>query len=146
MLSAKNRKKFGFISHPKIQFKYAILNSLFVSGIILLSNLLVVYRLRHYADSQGDVEMETALLYNITDFTMQMGFLTFLVAFFITFFSTIIITHRFVGPIVAINRYVDSLIAAKFDENLNLRASDEMHEIAGKLKTLGDRLKTDGRA
>ena len=140
-MSAKNRKTFGFVSHPKIQFKYAILNSLFVSGVILLSNLLVVYRLRNYADNQSDVEMDTALLYNITDFTMQMGFLTFLVSFFITFFSTIIITHRFVGPFISINRYVDSLINSKFDEGLNLRTSDEMHEIAGKLITLGDRLK-----
>lgn len=140
-MSAKNRKTFGFVSHPKIQFKYAILNSLFVSGVILLSNLLVVYRLRNYADNQSDVEMDTALLYNITDFTMQMGFLTFLVSFFITFFSTIIITHRFVGPFISINRYVDSLINSKFDESLTLRTSDEMHEIAGKLITLGDRLK-----
>lgn len=141
-MSAINRKALGFISHPKIQLKYAILNSLFVSGVILLSNLLVVYRLRSYADNQSDIEMDTALLYNITDFTMQMGFLTFLVSFFITFFSTIIITHRFVGPFVSINRFVDSLINAKYDENLTLRTSDEMHEIAGKLKTLGDRLKT----
>jgi len=140
-LSAKNRKTFGFISHPRIQFKYAILNSLFVSGVILLSNLLVVYRLRSYADSQSDIDMDAALLYNVTDFTMQMGFLTFLVSFFITFVSTIVITHRFVGPFIAINRYVDSIISGKFDEGLNLRTSDEMHEIAGKLKTLGDRLK-----
>ena len=140
-MSAKSRKTFGFISHPRIQFKYAILNSLFVSGVILLSNLLVVYRLRNYADSQSDIEMDTALLYNITDFTMQMGFLTFLVSFFITFVSTIVITHRFVGPFISINRYVDSIINGKFDEGLNLRTSDEMHEIAGKLKTLGDRLK-----
>jgi len=140
-LSAKNRKTFGFISHPRIQLKYAILNSLFVSGVILLSNLLVVYRLRNYADSQNDIEMDTALLYNITDFTMQMGFLTFLISFIITFISTIVITHRFVGPFISINRYVDSIIANKFDEELSLRTSDEMHEIAGNLKTLGDRLK-----
>lgn len=139
-MSAKNRKTLGFISHPKIQFKYAFLNSLFVSGVILLSNLLVVYRLRNYADSQSDIEMDTALLYNITDFTMQMGFLTFLVSFFITFFSTIVITHRFVGPFIAINRYVDNLMQSKYDEKINLRTSDEMHEIAGKLNSLGDRL------
>lgn len=140
-MSAKNRKTFGFISHPKIQFKYAILNSLFVSGVILLSNLLVVYRLRNYADSQNDIEMDTVLLYNITDFTMKMGFLTFLISFLITFVSTIVITHRFVGPFISISRYVDGLINSKYDEGLNLRTSDEMHEIAGKLKTLGDRLK-----
>lgn len=140
-MSAKNRKTFGFLSHPKIQLKYAFLNSLFVSGVILLSNLLVVYRLRNYADSQNDLEMDTALLYNITDFTMQMGFLTFLVSFFITFFSTVIITHRFVGPFISINRYVESLMNSKYDEKLNLRTSDEMHEIADKLISLGDRLK-----
>lgn len=140
-MSAKNRKTFGFLSHPQIQLKYAFLNSLFVSGVILLSNLIVVYRLRNYADNQSDVEMDTALLYNVTDFTMQMGFLTFLVAFCITFFSTIIITHRFVGPFISINRYVDSLMNSRFDERLNLRTSDEMHEIAEKLITLGDRLK-----
>ena len=142
-MSAKNRKLFGFLSHPKIQLKYAILNSFFVAGVILLSNLLVVYRLRQHAEGQSDVEMDTTLLFNITDFTMQMGFLTFMVSFFITFFSTIIITHRFVGPFIAINRYVDSLISSKFDDDLNLRTTDEMHEISAKLKTLGDRLKSE---
>lgn len=144
-MSAKHRKTLGLISHPKIQLKYAILNSLFVSGVILLANLLVVYRLRGYADNQSDIEMDTALLYNVTDFTMQMGFITFLVAFLITFFSTIVITHRFVGPFVSISRYVDSLVSSKYDEDLNLRTSDEMHEIAEKLKTLGTRLKSGNK-
>ncbi|MCK6597065.1 MAG: hypothetical protein L6Q37_01770, partial [Bdellovibrionaceae bacterium] len=62
-------------------------------------------------------------------------------AFVVTFFSSLIITHRFVGPFVSINRYVDALINNKFDEPLNLRTSDEMHEISGKLKILGQKLK-----
>lgn len=139
-MSIKNRKAFGFISNRQIQFKYAILNSLFVAGVILLANLVVVYRLRTYAEGQSDIEMDTTLLYNITDFTMKMGFLTFAIAFVITFISTLVITHRFVGPFTAMNRYVDGLIDNKFDVPLNLRSSDEMHEVADKLKTLGQRL------
>jgi hypothetical protein len=46
-----------------------------------------------------------------------------------------------VGPFISINRYVEGLINDKFDEPLNLRTSDEMHEVAGKLKTLGEKLK-----
>jgi hypothetical protein len=142
MMSANNRSSFGFVSNPRVQFKYALLNSLFVSGVIFLTNLIVVYRLRSFAGSQSDYEVDSTLLNNMTDFTLQMGIISFLMAFIVTFFSSLIITHRFVGPFVAINRYVEALIKNKFDEPLNLRTSDEMHEIAGKLKTLGEKLKT----
>lgn len=141
-MSANNRSSFGFVSNPRVQFKYALLNSLFVSGVIFLTNLIVVYRLRSFAGSQSDYEVDSTLLNNMTDFTLQMGIISFLMAFIVTFFSSLIITHRFVGPFVAINRYVEALIKNKFDEPLNLRTSDEMHEIAGKLKTLGEKLKT----
>ena len=141
-MSANNRSSFGFVSNPRVQFKYALLNSLFVSGVIFLTNLIVVYRLRSFAGDQSDYEVDSTLLNNMTDFTLQMGIISFLMAFIVTFFSSLIITHRFVGPFVAINRYVEALIKNKFDEPLNLRTSDEMHEIAGKLKTLGEKLKT----
>lgn len=141
-MSANNRSSFGFVSNPRVQFKYALLNSLFVSGVIFLTNLIVVYQLRSFAGDQSDYEVDSTLLNNMTDFTLQMGIISFLMAFIVTFFSSLIITHRFVGPFVAINRYVEALIKNKFDEPLNLRTSDEMHEIAGKLKTLGEKLKT----
>lgn len=140
-MSRDNRKSFGYISHPKIQFKYAFLNSLFVSGIILLANLIVVYQLRSYAQSQPESESDVAMLLNITDFTLKMGFMTFAVAFLITFFSTLIITHRFVGPFISINRYIESLLKDDFDAKLHLRDSDEVHEVAEKLKSLSVKLK-----
>lgn len=142
MADKSGRNYFGFVSNPKIQFKYAFLNSLFVSGVILLTNLIVVYRLRSFASQQSDTEIDTTFLYNLTDFTIQLGLITFLVSFIVTFFSSLVITHRFVGPFISINRYVDGLINDKFDEPLNLRTSDEMHEVAGKLKTLGEKLKS----
>lgn len=142
IMSADNRNYFGFISNPRIQFKYAILNSLFVSGIILLINLIIVYRLRSFASNQTDLDIDSAFLYNMTDFTIQLGIITFLISFVVTFFTSLIITHRFVGPFISINRYVDALINNKFDEPLNLRTTDEMHEIVAKLKTLGDKLKS----
>lgn len=141
MKDENGRNFFGFVSNPKIQFKYAFLNSLFVSGVILLTNLIVVYRLRSFAGNQGDTEIDTTFLYNMTDFTIQLGLVTFLISFIVTFFSSLVITHRFVGPFISINRYVEGLIHDKFDEPLNLRTSDEMHEVAGKLKTLGEKLK-----
>ncbi|NUM58557.1 MAG: hypothetical protein HUU56_07995 [Bdellovibrionaceae bacterium] len=139
-MSADKRSRFGFVTNPRIQFKYAFLNSLFVAGVILLTNLVVVYRLRSFT-FQSEVEMDNLLLNNIIEFTVQLGIISFLMAFVVTFFSSLIITHRFVGPFVSINRYVDALINNKFDEPLNLRTSDEMHEISGKLKILGQKLK-----
>ena len=139
-MSADKRSRFGFVTNPRIQFKYAFLNSLFVSGVILLTNLVVVYRLRSFT-FQSEVEMDNLLLNNIIEFTVQLGIISFLMAFVVTFFSSLVITHRFVGPFVSINRYVEALINNKFDEPLNLRTSDEMHEISGKLKILGQKLK-----
>lgn len=140
-MASPARNYFGFISNPRIQFKYAILNSLFVSGVILLTNLIIIYQLKSFTSNQGDYEIDTGLLKNMTDFTLQLGIICFLMSFIVTFFSSLIITHRFVGPFIAINRYVEGLINNKYDEPLNLRNTDEMHEIAGKLKILGEKLK-----
>ncbi|MCK6599699.1 MAG: hypothetical protein L6Q37_15140, partial [Bdellovibrionaceae bacterium] len=76
-MSADKRSRFGFVTNPRIQFKYAFLNSLFVAGVILLTNLVVVYRLRSFT-FQSEVEMDNLLLNNIIEFTVQLGIISFL--------------------------------------------------------------------
>lgn len=139
-MSKNSRSVIGFVSKPKQQLKYAFLNSLFISGFILLTNVLVMIRVR----SMGDTNSEfSTLVFDISDLLLQLGLISFLSAFIITFFSTIIITHRFFGPTISIDRYIDSLINKKFDASLNLRSTDEMHDIANKLIILGKELKKE---
>lgn len=138
-MSRNNRSFFGFISRPKAQFKYAILNSLFISGVILLTNIIVVIRLRALSDNSNE---GSTIVFELTDLLIQLGSISFLSSFIITFFSTLVITHRFFGPTISIDRYIDSLINKKYDATLNLRTTDEMHDVAKKLIELGTELKT----
>lgn len=139
-MGKNNRSIYGFLSKPKQQLKYAFLNSLFISGFILLTNVLATLKVRSMGDANNEF---SSLVFDISDLLVHLGLISFLSAFIITFFSTIIITHRFFGPTISIDRYIDSLINKKFDASLNLRNTDEMHEIANKLLTLGSELKKE---
>lgn len=136
-MSKNNRTVWGFVSKPKSQLKYAFLNAFFISGFILLTNVLVVMKIRSLGDDNSEF---STLVFDISDLLIQLGIISFLSAFIITFFSTIVITHRFFGPTIAIDRYIDSLINKKFDASLHLRTTDEMHDTANKLVQLGKEL------
>lgn len=136
-MSKNNRTIWGFVSKPKSQLKYAFLNSFFISGFILLTNIIVVLKIRSMGDDNNEF---STLVFDISDLLIQLGVISFLSAFVLTFFSTIVITHRFFGPTIAIDRYIDSLINKKFDTSLHLRTTDEMHDTANKLLALGKEL------
>lgn len=138
VMSKSNRSIFRFVSKPKEQLKYAFLNALFISGFILLTNIIVMIKVRSMEDINSEF---SSLVFSISDLLLQLGLISFLSSFIITFFSTIIITHRFFGPTISIDRYIDSLINKKFDASLSLRSTDEMHDIANKLVALGNELK-----
>lgn len=59
------------------------------------------------------------------------------------FMYILFLTHRFLGPIVAVSRRLDEMIDGDFDKEFTLRSNDELVEIAEKLNELSHILQTE---
>ena len=70
-----------------------------------------------------------------------------LIIFFIitTILVSVRYTHRIYGPLISINRYLDSLLTGSTPEPLKLRPSDQLHDLATKLNQIGESILTDGQ-
>jgi len=55
-------------------------------------------------------------------------------------------THEIYGPLVSIHRYLDEILGGRAPSPINLRESDQLKDLAGKLNLMAERLVTDNRA
>lgn len=65
-------------------------------------------------------------------------FLTSYVVFI--FWIVFVITHRYYGPMVSIERFIDQLADGQFQLRLKVRQKDELQGIVGKLNNLAENL------
>lgn len=135
-----NRKLSGVMIEPKVQIKYALFNSIFVSFFVFMTHFLIVMKLQMIADADPSLFIENEFLFGLLDFMKRASYLVALVAFCLVFMSTMIVTHRFVGPKVAILKFIDQLIDGSAQKPLSFRKADELTDIATKLNELQSHL------
>ncbi len=68
-----------------------------------------------------------------------------LLGFFIAYFCVIFyivfkLTHRYYGPLVSIQRFLDKLINGEYDSRVSIRAKDELQDLVAKLNQLAETL------
>lgn len=66
--------------------------------------------------------------------------LTMLSLLFASVFLATAITHRYLGPMVPIKRYVKELLDGKYDSRLTLRKNDQFQDLADDLNKLAEKL------
>jgi hypothetical protein len=65
----------------------------------------------------------------------------FLAYTFLSFFLSLIMTHRIFGPLVPIKRFINELKSGNYDAQLILRKHDQMTDVAQELRDLAKVLK-----
>ncbi len=55
-------------------------------------------------------------------------------------------THEIYGPLVSIHRYLDDILDGRKPRPIQLRQSDQLKDLAGKLNMMAERLVSDSRA
>lgn len=63
-----------------------------------------------------------------------LGFILFLMA------SVVRITHRYYGPIVSINRFLEGLIEGDYSRRVSIRKGDELQDLVAKLNIMAETL------
>ncbi len=140
MASKNTRRPLGFVSHPRVQIKYGLLNALTISLLMTFVYLISFINLRTLLDPAPRDEL---LYYSIKSSITLMTWTAVLMtaaAFFLTFISTLILVHRFIGPAIPIRRFIDSLIQGERPQPLKLRRYDELGLVAEKLNELAEKL------
>ena len=94
-------------------------------------------------------------IFNITDVKDQMELVTndifyqnaikiglMLVGFVVGMFYLVFhLTHRYYGPLVSIERFVDEISAGKYGHKVKIRQKDELQRLANRLNDMSDALK-----
>ena len=70
-------------------------------------------------------------------FRLILFFAIFLVVMFTMIFR---LTHRYYGPLVSIERFLDQLIEGKYDTRVSIRKKDELQNLANQLNKLAEAL------
>jgi nitrate/nitrite-specific signal transduction histidine kinase len=76
-----------------------------------------------------------------TKLTIWMTYATLIVGFIaFAMFMSVKLTHRYLGPMVAIRRHLDAVVEGQYDDRIQLREDDEFMDIAEKINVLTERL------
>lgn len=133
----RNRRQSSLIpKRPTLQitiFFHLCASLIFLSGILLLMTWKFVYS---GESDLGQIQLEFAdkVVWFISLLFMTLGLVSFIIS--VTF------SARITGPMVAVNRMIDELMAGNYAKRMNLREGDEFHDLAIRLNELAAKLES----
>ncbi len=146
----KSRRKLkNILIAPKAQFRTAI--TIFIVGFLFISAVfgITLYQLHDLintlvdlAGNSEEASMATRHMGAVLISTYIFLLLSFLCS---TLFLAITITHRYLGPAVAIRRHIHRLIEGNYEQPLRLRKNDQFKDLAEDLNRLTEKLKSSAR-
>ena len=145
MMIQHPRKVRNLLIRPKFQLKYMFyfwVSGISVLGVFLLLTYNKLTEVKAAVSSSTNVDFVLQSKVNSSIFEIIIyALITILVFTVITFFYSLIISHRIAGPMVAIKAFVDELVLGNYEYNRNLRKYDELHPLMESVKTLAERLR-----
>ena len=145
MMIQHPRKVRNLLIRPKFQLKYMFyfwVSGISVLGVFLLLTYNKLTEVKAAVSSSTNVDFVLQAKVNSSIFEIIIyALITILVFTVITFFYSLIISHRIAGPMVAIKAFVDELVLGNYEYNRNLRKYDELHPLMESVKTLAERLR-----
>jgi hypothetical protein len=143
-MSKANRKLKNLLLMPKIQLRYSYYLLALVAmplSVLLTYSVLLFHKLNLSLELMNNLPIEVIVM---TEDVSQKITLAIVIIFLSTsgvvLFGTISISHRFVGPIYVINRYIEAMKKGDYSFTRDLRKDDEMKETLTLLKELGAQL------
>lgn len=141
------RKKKSVLIEPFKQIKFG----LYVFGVsvafILASGFLFVRAFRdQYEHVMGlfnvvDENMQWALVTNDVFVTNAIRIGVLFAAYLIILFTVVFrLTHRYYGPLVSIERFVEEIKRGNYGQRVRIRERDELHQLVENLNMMADSL------
>lgn len=146
MIMKRPRKLRNYLLKPGYQLKFSLY--FIVSGMALLGVMIAVVfsKLRTLSETisrSGALDIKSQSLLNDLIFDVTWISLSSFAAFaLIVLVYSIVISHRIVGPTVAICAYIEELKKGNLDAKRTLRKYDELHPIMDSLQDLALKMKS----
>jgi hypothetical protein len=137
MSSAKRRPIAGLFNDKRKQLNYGFLNVFASVLVVLIINTLYLYKFSKTAElCGGDGGADPAILSDYFNVMIIGSLAAVVLSGGICFVFAILLTHRFLGPMVPIFRHIEMMKQGQFADRIKLREKDEMHELGEKLNEL----------
>lgn len=142
MASANDQRKIkNLVREPGKQYRHALYYFGFTVAGALLVNTFFLASLQRYvahallASGVDAATVAAAIEGPVREFVWR-AMLLFPLLGLISIFFALRMTHRFLGPQVAIQRHLDALIAGDYTSTCRIRRKDELQGVAAKLNEL----------
>lgn len=124
---------------PEKQMKYALLicfiHMISIVGLSLITSINIFKFLPPDMEGGTPAWLNDFFVYNTV-----ITFLYFIFISFVIYLIMLVITSRFVGPLVRISRQIEAFHGGDYKFRLTLRKEDEISELSNQLNSLGERL------
>lgn len=142
----KKRKLRNLLIKPQGQLRTAM--AVFAAGFVFLSVLfaILLFRLNNLIQDLANNIAVPEQAVSDTAWTLLVTYAVLLFSFLLC--SVVIVlfaTHRYLGPMVPIERLVKALREGRYDERVRLRKNDEFQDLADELNLLAETLATRHR-
>ena len=88
-----------------------------------------------------DPEIQWGMILNDVFYTNAVRLGVFFILFLISiFFIVFRLTHRYYGPLVSIERFVEEMIQGRYEARVSIRSKDELQDLVKKLNLLAEAL------
>jgi hypothetical protein len=140
-----DRKLKNFLLTPKVQlpYMYHLLAVILIPLAVLFTYTAVqilVLRVELANMYGAPTDLMTSLDAVLMRVYYGFGFM-FIFTVLILMYGSVVVSHRFVGPMHVINMYIKGMLKGEYDFDRELRKGDEMKETLSLLKELGAKLK-----
>lgn len=146
-MSRANRDVKNTLIEPFKQIKFGIYVIGFAIAFVIATT--VVFLLAFYSQYQHLMS-----IFNITDAKAQMELVTndifysniiriafvFVIFIGLNFLMVFKLTHRYYGPLVSIERFVDEMTAGQYSRRVKIRKGDELQRLTDKLNEMASAL------
>lgn len=139
-----NRKIRNFLLMPKVQLRYMyyLLALTTAPMLLLLTYTVVQFQRLRLESAVFDLPSAALTLMDDTLFRLSVAFaICLILVVLMVLYGTIVASHRFVGPMFVINRYIEAMKNGDYELQRELRKDDEMKETFALLKQLAEQLR-----
>ncbi len=143
--SRPRRKKKSVLIEPFKQIKFGLYVFAVSVAFILASGFLFVMAFRdQYEHVMGlfnvvDENMKWALVTNDVFTTNAIRIGAVFAAYLIILFTVVFrLTHRYYGPLVSIERFVEEIKRGNYGQRVKIRERDELHQLVDRLNSMAD--------
>jgi HAMP domain-containing protein len=148
--SADDRKMKNFVIAPNRQFRLA--TALIVTGLFIFLAFFgfELWMMSSIVKSLSPLAPADSNLHEVLADSLWWSWAAFyLIAFIFSLavlVGTIVVSHRYFGPVVALRRHIGALLNGEYEHRTHLRKSDELKELAADLNQLSEHFESRAKS